>query len=184
MARGDTVIIFFAGHGAPYPDNMAKDTDSIEKYLLPVDAESDALYSTAIRMDDIADIIGRLQAERVVFIADTCYSGASGGRTLYANIRSNISDNFLDRLAKGKGRVILAASEPGELAQEEDDYQHGIFTHYLLKGLKGPADSDGDGNITTDEIYSYLMKQVPRKSGQKQHPVKKGEGVVTIGIVN
>ena len=51
--RNDTVIIFFAGHGAPYPDRQARDPDRIEKYLLPVDAEPEALFSSAIKMDDI-----------------------------------------------------------------------------------------------------------------------------------
>lgn len=183
--RKDTVIIFFAGHGAPYPDKTSQDPDQIEKYLLPVDAERDSLYSSAIQMDDIADILSRLQAERVVFIADTCYSGASGGRTLLANrgFRAQMSDHFLERLATGKGRVILAACEPGELAREDDDKQHGLFTYYLLEGLKGPADMDHDGSITTDEIYSYLDRNIPRASDQSQHPVKKGEGIVTIGVV-
>jgi len=183
--RNDTVIIFFAGHGASSPDTMSRDPDNIEKYLLPFDVETNALFSTAIKMDDIAAVIDRLQAERVVFIADTCYSGASGGRTLAMNgFRSTyLSNDFLDRLAKGKGRVILAACEPGELAMEDDERGHGVFTYYLLKGLQGPADADSDGYITTDEIYGYLLKNVPDASNQRQHPVKRGEGIVTIGVI-
>lgn len=183
--REDTVIIFFAGHGAPNPNMLAPDPDKIEKFILPVEADEDALFSTAIPMDDIATIISRIQAQRVVFIADTCYSGASGGRTVFSNrsFRGNMSDRFLDRLAAGKGRVILTACEPGELAGEDDKHKHGLFTYYLLKGLKGPADMDHDGNITTDEIYAYLARKMPDASGQSQHPVKKGEGNVTIGVV-
>ena len=34
---------------------------------------------------------------------------------------------------------------------------------------------DGDGFIDVNEISSYLNCEVPEATGQKQHPVKKGE---------
>jgi uncharacterized caspase-like protein len=63
--------------------------------------------------------------------------------------------------------------------------QHGIFTHFLIKGLQGQADSDGDGLITVDEVYTYVSKLVPQATNQEQHPVKKGivEGPLVLSIV-
>lgn len=100
-----------------------------------------------------------------------------------AQHRSTISDIFLDRITKGKGRIILSASGANELAKEDDQLKHGIFTYYLLKGLKGDADSDKDGFVTIDEIYSYLSDIIPRVTGRDQNPVKKGEveGQIFIG---
>jgi uncharacterized caspase-like protein len=59
-----------------------------------------------------------------------------------------------------------------------------VFTFYLLQGLSGAADADKDGLITVDEIYQYVSVQVPRATGQEQHPVKKGtvEGHLILGI--
>jgi uncharacterized caspase-like protein len=81
--------------------------------------------------------------------------------------------------------VILTASRAGELSEERDDLGHGVFTHYLLKGLNGPADLDADGLITVDEVYSYVSQHVPEATGQNQHPVKKGEveGQIVLGQV-
>ena len=181
----DTVIIFFAGHGAPEESETSLDGDGIEKYILPCDANTTDLYTTAIPMDEIARIFRRIKAERIILLADCCYSGQTGGRTILSKTRANISDAFLDRLSKGKGRIIITASSASEVSKESDDLKHGYFTYYLLKGLKGAADVDGDGFIDVNEISSYLNREVPKATGQRQHPVKKGEaeGQVVIGRV-
>lgn len=182
----DTVIIYYAGHGAPEPDSSNLDGDGLEKYMVPHDADPHDLYTTALPMREIENIFERLSAERVIFITDSCYSGAAGGRTfLAASRRAGISEAFLSRLSKGKGRVVLTASRAGEVSEEREDLGHGVFTYYLLKGLKGPADLDADGLITVDEAYSYVSRYVPEVTGQNQHPVKKGEmeGQLILGQV-
>ena len=137
-------------------------------------------------MREVETIFQRLSAERVIFITDSCYSGATAGRTFStASRRAVVSDNFLNRLAKGKGRVVLTASRAGEVSEERDNLQHGVFTYYLLQGLKGAADYDADGIVTVDEVYSYVSTHVPQVTGQNQHPVKKGEveGQLILGRV-
>jgi uncharacterized caspase-like protein len=91
----------------------------------------------------------------------------------------------LARLAGGKGKIIITASGPNEVSVENDDLGHGVFTYYLLEGLRGAADSDGDGIVTVDEAYGYVSGAVPRATGQEQHPVKKGtvEGRLLMGVV-
>jgi hypothetical protein len=79
--KDDTVFIFFAGHGAPEVDPRGIESDGLAKYLIPMDADPDDLFSTALAMDDIHTIFARIESERVVVFLDTCYSGAAGGRT-------------------------------------------------------------------------------------------------------
>jgi hypothetical protein len=183
--KDDMVIIFFAGHGATEKEGMSPDGDGLEKYLLPYDADPKDLYATALPMGEISKIFSRIQSERLVFIADSCYSGASGGRTIdLAGTRSTISEAFLDRLTGGKGRVIITASGANEVSAENDSLKQGVFTYYLVEGLKGKADADKDGVITVDEAYQYVSEAVPRATGQEQHPVKKGtvEGRLILGV--
>jgi hypothetical protein len=124
----DTVFIYFAGHGAPEEDPLNRDGDGIEKYLLTYDTDPNDLYGTALPMDEIAKIFNRIQAERVVFIADSCYSGESGGRTILAKgRRANLSEAFLERLTHGKGRIILTSSRANETSQESDKLGHGFY---------------------------------------------------------
>jgi hypothetical protein len=182
----DMVLIYFAGHGASERDATSIDGDGLEKYILPFDTDPEDLFSTALPMRDIALVFNRIRSERLIFIADTCYSGASGGRTVgTGGIRANISDTFLEQLAGGRGKVIITASAANEVSVEKDEFQHGVFTYYLLEGLRGAADNDRDGSITVDEAYRYVSERVPRATGQEQHPVKKGsvEGNLIMSIV-
>jgi hypothetical protein len=182
----DMVIIYFAGHGATERDMMSPDGDGLEKYLLPHGADPNDLYASALPMREVAHIFHRIRSERLVFVADACYSGASGGRTVsVSGVRANLSDRFLERLAGGKGKVIITASSANEVSVEKDELGHGVFTYYLVQGLRGPADADADGLITVDEAYRYVSEKVPAATGQEQHPVKKGsvEGQLVMGIV-
>jgi len=182
----DTVYVFFAGHGAPEQDVTASDEDKIRKYILSYDSAVDDLYATGIPMDEIAQIFSGINAERIIFVIDSCYSGAGGGRTILAQgNRAVLSEDFLNRLSQGKGRIILTSSKPNEVSKESDELKHGYFTYYLLEGLKGKADINGDGIVDLDEISFYLNKIVPVKTDGDQHPVKKGEseGTVVIGRV-
>jgi uncharacterized caspase-like protein len=79
----------------------------------------------------------------------------------------------------------LPASAANEVSEEDEKLEHGIFTYYLLEGLKGKADIDEDGLITVDEAYRYVSKRVPEATNQAPHPLKKGvvEGQLVLSIV-
>jgi uncharacterized caspase-like protein len=131
-------------------------------------------------MDELQIIFDRIEAERVVVFLDACYSGAAGGRT-FASRRTRavrVDDVFLDRLARSRGRAIITAARASEVSLELPDLGHGLFTHYLLQGMRGAADLDRDGVIELHELYQYVEQQVTQKSraeGGNQHPVMKGE---------
>jgi uncharacterized caspase-like protein len=174
------VLIYFAGHGGAEVDTRGFQRDGLAKYLVPSDADPDDLYSTALPMDDLQTIFGRIEAERVVAFLDASYSGAAGGRTFAPKkTRSgSVDDRFLERLTRSKGRAIIASSRPSEAAIAGADLRHGFFTYYLLEGLKGAADLNRDGIVSLQELYEYVEQQVVRKSravGGNQHPVMKGE---------
>jgi hypothetical protein len=178
--KQDTVLIFFAGHGAPEVDPRGVERDGLAKYLVPIDAEPDDLYSTGLPMDELQNIFSRIEAERVVVFLDSCYSGAAGGRTFTSKKTraSYLDDLFLERLARSKGRAIITASRPTEVSLELAELGHGIFSYYLIEGLKGAADLNRDGIVVLQELYEYVEQQVAQKSravGGNQHPMMKGE---------
>lgn len=144
--RDDTVLIFFAGHGAPEVDPRGVERDGLAKYLVPSDADPDDLYSTALPMDELQAIFDRLEAERAVVFLDSCYGAAAGGRTFASKKRrtTNVDDLFLERLTRARGRAIITVSRPAEVSIELPELGHGIFTYYLIQGLKRAADLNGD----------------------------------------
>jgi hypothetical protein len=184
--KEDTVIIYLAGHGAMESDSSSPDGDGLEKYILPYNADPKDLYSSAMPMREIAQIFQRISSDRLILITDMCYSGAAGGRTVpVPGIRANISGAFLERISRGRGRVVLTAGDANEVTVERDDLRHGVFTYFLLEGLRGKADADGNGIITVDEVYRYVSIKVPQATGQAQHPVRKGEtkGELVLGVL-
>jgi len=178
--KDDLVVIYFAGHGASEVDQRGVERDGLSKYLVPSDADPDDLYSTALPMDEMQNVLARIEAERVTVFLDACYSGAAGGRT-FASTKTrtvNVDDIFLERLTRSKGRAIVTASRPSELSVELPELGHGLFTYYLVRGLQGYADLNRDGIVSLQELYEYLTQEVSRKSravGGNQHPMMKGE---------
>jgi Caspase domain len=178
--RDDMVLIYYAGLGAPEVDASSKETDGQAKYLIPRNVQPESLRRTAFAMEEMQGLVARIPAERVVLLLDTSYSGAAGGRTFVPpNARPrSLSDQFLERLAKSRGRLVITASGANEVALEPADLGHGLFTYFLLEGLSGKADRNGDGIVTVSELYPYVEDQVDRKSraaGGRQRPVMKGE---------
>jgi uncharacterized caspase-like protein len=51
-----------------------------------------------------------------------------------------------------------------------DRGNHGVFTWALLEGLKGKADLNKDGFITTGEIFQFTRAAVQKETDFKQNP--------------
>ncbi len=171
----DMVFIFYSGHGLPRGRDGA--------FMAGWDTDPGDLYPTAIPMERMREYLNRqIAAERVVVVLDTCFSGAVGGKTyLPGGQRAGAFDQtVLDRVAGGKGRVILTASTGRQAAHEIEELGHGIFTYCMLNGLKGAADLDRDRRVTLSELWLYLQKTVQQEAGRRglrQVPVLRGEQI-------
>lgn len=172
----DTVIIYYAGHGSP-------DIEAVETYWVTHDTDIDDLYATALSNDAIADMLARLESKRVLTFLDSCYSAA----TVKRSVRTRAIVNVPLEKFTGEGRVVISASDGQQLSLEMEAYEHGVFTYYLLEGLKGQADgttAEGrDGIIEVEEIWNYVRNQVTdtaKKQGNTQTP--KFQGSLTAGF--
>ncbi|MFO7894445.1 MAG: caspase family protein [Longimicrobiales bacterium] len=168
----DIVYVYVAGHGAPNP----RRPDDL--YLLPYDAEADDIPGTAFPMADVNEAISRLYAHHTVLITDACHSGGFGmggaaTRALAGGAMNAINQAFLlDLGASQTGLAILTASEARELSQEDERWGggHGVFTHFLLEGLRGAADLDGDRIVRWGELTEYVRLEVAEATRNAQHP--------------
>jgi hypothetical protein len=82
-----------------------------------------------------------------------------------------------DRLG-GRGRIILTASRDTEYAFEGDDLsgegRGSVFTEAFVEGIRTRgADTDGDGVISLQDIYEYVVERV-RDQTPNQTPSKWG----------
>jgi uncharacterized caspase-like protein len=58
------------------------------------------------------------------------------------------------------------------VSQEFPELGHGVFTYFLLDGLKGKADYNNDYTITINEAMQYTEEQVKRKTRGAQNPTR------------
>ena len=186
-APEDLVLLYFAGHGCADVFNSTRQGDDrlSWKYLVPHDAELRYLEDTALSMEDLQRRFSGFSCERLVLFLDSCYSGAGERSIATVGARGVFSDALLEEIA-GEGRLVMAASEANELAFEQDDLQHGLFTYYLLRGLRGEASPGNRGAITVNQLFGYLSDRIPReaeKFGGHQHPILKGHIELDIPLV-
>ncbi len=174
--EGDLVLLYFACHGAPDRDRPANET----VYLLPYDTDPNHLAATAIPMREIDEALREiLLARQVIILADACHSaniaGGIGGRNLENNKAVNKS---LKGLGDAKGGIaLLSSASANEEAQEDRRWGggHGVFTHFLLEGLRGRADdTPQDGQVSVGELFEYVRANVieaTKNQPKKQTPV-------------
>ena len=67
---------------------------------------------------------------------------------------------------------MMVGNSAVQEAQAYQPGQHGLFTYFLLKGLRGAADLDKNGTVLTGELCAYVHGQVERaartQSGTEQ----------------
>jgi uncharacterized caspase-like protein len=165
----DTVLIYLAGHGAPDPH------DPRNLYFLTADSNLDDMGGTAFPMFEMQEVFARvLKAKRVLTFADTCHGyGFTGQRTGSAETTgNNLVNQYIEHYAGQGQRAVITASDISEASFEDAKWGegHGVFTYYLLRGLRGEADRNHDGVVTAGEIFRYLQESVPAATAGLQNP--------------
>ncbi|MGD2047344.1 MAG: caspase family protein [Gemmatimonadota bacterium] len=175
----DLVVIYYAGHGAPdpgRPDNL---------YLLPTDTDLDALAATGFPMWDVKTALRRqIAAERVLVIADACHSaGTADGETVGGGATNRIAGGF-QALFTPSRRLMMTAADTNEFSLEDSRWGgHGVFTHYLLEGLAGAGDLDGNGIVTFTELFGHVSDGVRDATNGRQNPQMSGLGDIPLALV-
>ncbi len=154
----DLVFLYFSGHG-------------LKGSFLPFDFDG---YNNKIFHEEINDLLDRSPAKYKLCIADACHSGS-----LLAMRGDDIGSTLMDyyeTLAKAQpGTALIMSSKSDETSLESSGLRQGVFSHFLIRGLKGDADLDGDRVVTIQELYNYVHQNVRRYTGNRQSPVIQGD---------
>ncbi len=175
--KNDTVIVFLSGHGIDDPNSPG------EYFFLSYDADPDYLAASAVQMSR-QSFINRLDSKRVLLIADSCQSGGFVGRGTKRLPPS--LDKMMGQFKESEGRVLITSSRADEYSKESPERGNSLFTYYLLDGLKGNADKDGDGIVSLKEMYEYVYAKTKDASNGYQHPQMQGRivGSFPVALTN
>lgn len=160
----DIVVFFFSGHGGK-GGLCAYDTRST---------------NTMVTYAEVQQAIRSCKANNKQLFIDACYSGG-----LRDNTKSATSHTRKESpLSNTEGVMLFLSSRTGETSQENSWSDNGFFTQYLVKGMKGAADTNKDRIVTAKEIFTYVSKKVSERTQNKQNPVMWGKFNDNMHIMN
>jgi hypothetical protein len=156
--KNDVIIFYFSGHG-------------LEGSFLPNDYDG-ADY--VVKHQTVKDILESSDAKAKIVIADACHSGS------FLAARSGnyeaIVNTYYSAFKESKGGFALMLSSKGEESSiESNGLRQGIFSHYLIKGLSGAANTNADEIVTIDELFFYVYNNVRFYTNKSQTPIIIGE---------
>lgn len=146
----DMIVFSFSGHG-------------YQGGICPYDMTNQ--QSSGIAYQEIRNILKQSRAKCKIIFADACFSG--GLRTNNGQSDSSLKEDDSNVL-------LFLSSRGGETSIESPFMVNGVFTKYLLRGLRGGADYNFDRKITAKELFDFVHQGVVEKSDDKQHPVMWG----------
>ncbi|MHB9291600.1 hypothetical protein Holit_00678 [Hollandina sp. SP2] len=119
---------------------------------------------------ELRERITRIRADMRVVILDSCSSGAITRAKGGVKTRPFLFDSSVS----AEGYAFLTSSSADESSQESDTIESSYFTHSLVTGLRGAADSVGDGRVTLNELYRFAYTETLAKTETSfygaQHP--------------
>ncbi|MBN2071142.1 MAG: caspase family protein [Candidatus Krumholzibacteriota bacterium] len=152
ITEDSDVYIFYSGHGAP---NLKRK----EPYIIPSDVDPNYMTS-GLSLPDIYSTMDDLKLSSVTILLDACFSGQSREKELLlAGSRPAVIE-LHKRNDSYNNVTVMAAASGMEISSYYPEQSHGIFTYFLLKGLQGLADSNGDNSITVGELFNYIKPNV------------------------
>jgi formylglycine-generating enzyme required for sulfatase activity len=166
----DLVIVSFSGHGI-HVDGKS--------YFCPSEADDEDPAATMIAVDDIYKKFESCPAALKLMVVDACRDDPRPPSRKSATSEADLK-NFGGSLQKPPdGLVVLSSCGPGQKSYEDEALGHGVFMHYVLQGLAGEADGNGNGTITLGELYDYASTQtkvyVAKTHNDYQVPAQRGE---------
>jgi len=144
----DSILLYFAGHGF--------EQEGVN-YLLPADSRHNVLSETAIPFRWVKETLNKSLARKKFIVVDACHSGSTIGRSPSVSMTRSFHKEMF---SEAEGFAVLSSCKIGQLSYDYPEKNHGVFSYYLLEGLKGLADSDGDYIITVPDANNYVSRKL------------------------
>ncbi|MBT5876710.1 MAG: hypothetical protein HOH43_25015 [Candidatus Latescibacteria bacterium] len=154
------IFVYYVGHGTP-------DMRTGDSYLMP--ADSDPNYpATSYRLDELYRSLEQLPARQMTVMLDACFSGRVGrGNRVEMLLEGARGIGISPRRIEIDDRiVVLTASAGNQVSSSYPEKSHGLFTYFLMRGLRGESDANNDRVVTVQELHEYVKKQVMTQAGR------------------
>ncbi len=164
--ENDVVLFYFSGHG-------------VEGAFIPVDFDG---FDNRLYHHEIRQILDGSKARHKLVLGDACHAGSLYGANLEADMIASRStmNSMLNRYYSAfensqGGTALLMSSKGQEVSLEDSGLRSGVFSHFLIRGLKGEADANYDKIVTIDEVFHFTQRNVSGYTVGAQTPVLTGK---------
>ncbi len=138
------VVFAFSGHGFRHKG---------QNYLATPETNPSDISGTALSLKEVSGMLEQAEVRQRVLFIDACRNDPSKGRV--SKSRTFTADKSAEGLA------ILYSTRADRLSWEDNKLQQGVFSHFLIKGLKGGA-AAGDGYVSFDRLQRYVANRVKK----------------------
>lgn len=171
--ENDLIFFYFSGHG-----DLENVTLFNNGYLICYNSPPTNYIGLALSIRDVNELANTFSAQnkaRVVLITDACHSGNMSDSRSAGNVLRG-----QQRIDANEKVVRIASSKPDQLSNEKLDWGggRGVFSYYLLNGLRGLADKSSDGIVTLGELKKFM------ESSLENDPVLKSENTVQTPVLS
>ncbi len=171
VKSGDKVIVYFSGHGdieqlVQTDNSLLLLTEApLKNYLRKSNA-----YLDVNLFKNFFDLFMSKQAQ-IVFIIDACRSGGLiGGEVGKKNTLLSLQQSWANEV-----KLLSCQANQESLEGKQWGGGRGLFSYYLMLGLKGLADNDKNDEISLYELDRFLKDYVGSSSGHRQIPTVQGD---------
>ncbi len=151
QTKQSTAVLFFAGHGFRVKSDF---------YLVGNEFSDESPEATGLPLGKLRSMLMDCQAKTKVVILDCCHSGSFG----------SASTELATTLRSVPGCVAITASRPEQESLETSELRSGVFTHWLVRGMRGDANAKVDGRIDAMELFDYVSNRVSKGTDGMQAP--------------
>jgi len=143
------LLLYFAGHGYTLRDREEK-----FPYIVPVDAPAPGAGNEgefkrkAIPMARFQEYIQATDAQHVLLVFDSCFSGA-----VFDVVRSAPENVYVEEKVRYKSRAFITAGEGDQKVPDESFFRKAFVEALEAEG----ADRDHDGVIFVGELHRYIF---------------------------
>lgn len=157
-------------------ENLLNDIPARQKLLLIDACHSGALDKETMLNENITSTVGITDSVKAV-------GNRSNIRIKPAKVNLNntfdLMQNLFADLSNSNGTVVISAAGGLEYAFESPEWNNGVFTYCVRKGLT-EADRDGgnfDFNVSVQELQQYVSRKVSELTRGRQKPTSRRENL-------
>lgn len=156
IKKEDILMFYFSGHGLN--SDKIYNSKKLDKRLLLQDYSfSKELTKDYLSLNEIYKSLNNINtnSEKLI-VLDAC----SNGQKEIKNVKLKLIRSILEK--KKSSTICFSSSSYGEKSIESDKLKNGVFTHFLIDGIKRQKqiDKNNDNVLSLFELSDYIQEKI------------------------